>query len=211
MNFLLKRLILILGILLMGGPLYSPLMNAVIYEFSGNFSYSKDIYGSQRQNSMVSRSYSSGLALYLFSNTGIELGYGVTHDINTENNKVYIYEDLFISSVQNKVITKTSNIGLRQALAKRGSFLIPVFSFGYAKQERSGNITYTINNAGNISELTYDHRGTKSDSTFGAFTLKISLTQLFSINGTVKSVFPAFDWNKAKDNLRYDAGFSWMF
>jgi hypothetical protein len=46
---------------------------------------------------------------------------------------------------------------------------------------------------------------------FGAFTLQLRLTERFSLKGSVKSLFPAFEFNKAKDNLKYLVGFSWVF
>ena len=43
---------------------------------------------------------------------------------------------------------------------------------------------------------------------FGSFVLKIGISQRLSIKGSVYTVFPAFDFNKAKDDLKYTLGLS---
>jgi hypothetical protein len=46
---------------------------------------------------------------------------------------------------------------------------------------------------------------------FGAFILQFKMTDRLSLKGSVKTLIPALAFNKAKDNLKYLVGFSWIF
>ncbi len=183
-------------------------------ELSGDFAYSKKVYGNQRENKMVERTYGGGMAFYFLSNTALEFNYSQTEQIQTENEVLpvtgYNYS---ITSMQNRVTTNVYGIGLKQAFAGRNSFLTPSLSLGYARQfiEDTTDVTFTENTNGSQIFSSSDPTKARYDSVFGTFTIKIKLTKLLSLNGSVNTLFRAFEWNDAKNNLKYRAGFSWMF
>lgn len=183
-----------------------------LVEVSGNFSYKKQVYGDARQNKLVERSYETSLAFYLFKYTGLEFSYSYERDVTTENDHV---EDsssgISILRKESTLNTRTYGVGLRQALTSpRGSF-VPSIAIGYAYQVESGGVSYLLKYNTDELLLYFPYAKSKSDALFGVFSLKIKLTKFFSINGSVKTVFDAFEWNEAKDDLRYQAGFSWYF
>jgi len=126
--------------------LFVPLSaQAVIFEFDFDFGYDKQIYGSNRENSIVSRTYSSGISTYLFDLTAIDINASRTLEINTQNER-YPVTGYTVDVVgdQSKLTTDVYGIGIKQMLAGRNAFMVPVISIGYAKQflEISREVTF---------------------------------------------------------------------
>jgi hypothetical protein len=184
-----------------------------VFEFDFDFGYDRQIYGANRQNSVVSRNYSVGLSSYIFDLTAIDLNVSNTQDITSQNDRYTVGTNLDVVAQQNRVKTNVYGMGIKQMLAGRGSRIVPVISVGYAREfvTSSGDITTedTSNNARKI----YNLSETKQvyNSVFGSFSLQIKLTERFSLKGSVRTLFPAFEYNKAKDNIKYLVGFSWIF
>lgn len=187
---------------------------SAIMEISGNFGYDKTVFGSNRENDITNRTWSGTIALYLWNMTAIELNYSDTEKVTTENTDRDIDE---IGAVrlgyQQQISTKVYGVGIRQAFANRKSRIIPMISVGYAKQfsEDDGDATYQLDSDNTIQKVTFDIVKKRQDSIFASFQLKFRITGGFSIQGSVKTIFPAFEYNEAKNNLKYLAGFSWMF
>ncbi len=181
-------------------------------EIGGNFGYDRQIYGEDRASKVVSRTYSGFWAWYLFSATAIELNYTQNENITTQNAK-YIDNDgdtVYIS-LQEKVLSNVYGIGIRQGLSGNKARIQPMISLGYAKQfvRSSTNTTYSLNG---VSAYYYEKDPSqRSDNVFAAFILKLYLSKRFSLNGSVKTVFRAFEFDEAEYNLKYLAGFSWIF
>ncbi|MBF0207353.1 MAG: hypothetical protein HQK53_10740 [Oligoflexia bacterium] len=203
---ILKRLSLFFYLLLFILP---SLKLWAVAEIGASFSYSKQIYGEQKQNNVVSRTYSASMAVYLFKYTGIELNYSNTTDIVTENNRVLFSNGVYIVGVQSRVNSRIYGVGLRQALAAFRAFIVPVISVGRAREFKTGSTDYTFEYQNTRATITYDTAKTQHDVMFCGLMLKINLTRLFSITGQVKSSFKANEFNEAKSNLHYEAGFSW--
>lgn len=189
-------------------------LSAAVFELAFDFGYDKQIYGSSRQNSLVSRNYSGGLSTYLFDLTAIDFTYSSTSDITTQNDRYTITGTGYdVITQQNRVQTDVYGVGIKQMLAPRGARLIPVFSVGYAREfiTSAGDISIENTATKAVSVLPLTQTKQTYNSMFGAFSLQLKLTERFSLKGSVKSLFPAFEFNKAKDNLKYLAGFSWIF
>jgi len=190
-----------------------PIKSMAVLEFDFDFGYDRQIYGATRQNSVVSRNYSVGLSSYIFDLTAIDLNVSNTQDITSQNDRYTVGTNLDVVAQQNRVRTNVYGIGIKQMLAGRGSRIVPVFSIGYAREfiTSSGDITTedTTNNAHKI----YNLSETKQvyNSVFVSFSLQLKLTERFSLKGSVRTLFPAFQYNKAKDNIKYLVGFSWIF
>ncbi len=185
--------------------------HSLLTELGGTFSYSKEKFGSKKQNSMLGRSYSATVAIYPFDTTGIEYGYTLAETIITDNSQVPISETIKIIQVYDQIYSRQFQVGLRQALMPRGSLLMPIISLGYAHGSKWGKITYHLENNGVRSPLEIDHQVTTTDSCFLSFTLKLSITRTLSINGVTKTVFKAFEFNEIKDSLKHEVGLSWVF
>jgi len=183
-------------------------------EISGNFGYNKTVFGAQRENYITNRTWSGTLALYLWNMTAIELNYSDSEEISTENTDRDIDEIGAIRlGYQQRVRTKVYGIGLRQAFANRKSRIIPLISMGYAKQfsEDDGEATYKLDSDNSTQTVFFDKMKKRQESVFAAFLLKIRITGGLSIQGSIKTIFPAFEYNEAKNNLKYLVGISWMF
>lgn len=179
-----------------------------------NFIYDKQIFGALRNNFQISRTYNINFAWYLTGRTALEIGYGLG-TIKTTENTSYLIEGTGLEIIGHENIVKNINysIGLRHSFAGRNAFLRPMLSLGYAKQEISDQTTYRIRLVDSDLESTLEQAPElmESDSVFATLALSISLTQLFSIKTSIQTVFPAFDFNKAKDDLKYMAGILWVF
>lgn len=204
-----SRFSLIYALLTLGfcHPAYS------IIELSGNFGYDKQVYGSERQNALVRRSYNSSIAVILFSRTALELNY--SHGIETTTEKtdlVVTGTTVRLAGLQNKVTSNVYGIGLRQAFAGRDALFRPFLSMGYAKQFIEDLTEYNFVQAdGSTLNLNSGVFKRRQDSVFATFSLQFRLTQHLALNGSVKTIFPAFEFNRAADDMRYSLGFSWIF
>jgi hypothetical protein len=183
------------------------------YEFDFDFGYDRQIYGSNRQNSVVSRNYSVGFSSYLFDLTAIDLNFSSTQDTTAQNDRYGVATGLDVVAQNNIVKTNVYGIGIKQMLLGRGSRLIPVVSVGYAREfvTSSGDITTEITSTGQRSNFMLAESRQRYNSVFGSFSLQLKLTERFSLKGSVRTLFPAFEFNKARDNIKYLAGFAWIF
>lgn len=183
-------------------------------EIAGEFGYEKQVYGHNRQNKLVNRTYTANIAQYFFSMTAIEINYSSNEEITTENNTLEITGTGYsVVSMQNTVTTDVYGIGIRQSFSGRKSRIRPMLSIGYAKQFVQSRTDMTFQDDSNGDKIIVKDPISKKrvDSVFGTFMLQLYITRGFSVRGSVKTIFPAFEFDKAKDDLRYLAGFSWMF
>lgn len=190
-----------------------PNSSFAVSEFNFDFGYDRQIYGASRQNSVVSRNYSVGISTYLFDLTGIDLNFSNTQDITSQNDRYTVSAPYDITAQQNRVTTNVYGVGIKQMLAGRGARLTPIISAGYARQfvTSSGDITVENTTTKALQTVYLEETKQRYNSVFGSFTLQLKLTERFSLKGTVRTLFPAFEFNKAKDNLKYLVGFSWVF
>jgi len=198
-------------------PLFLILASSSLWalsELNAEFGYGRQVYGTNDSSKILSRSYSGSFAQYLFDTTAIEFNYAFQSEVTTENNTVAITGTSYsVVSMQNTMITNVYGVGLRQALAPKNSPIRPMISFGYAKQFSENKTEYTFQNDTTGSRFVSRDGPYKArvDSAFAGFTLQLKMTQTFSLQGSVKTVFPAFKTGLAKNNLKYTAGFSWFF
>lgn len=190
-----------------------PLKAFAIYEFNFDFGYDRQIYGAQRQNSVVSRNYSVGISSYLFDLTALDLNVSSTQDTTSQNDRYTVATGVDVVSQQNRMQTNVFGLGLKQMLAGRGARITPIISAGYARQfvTSSGDITVENTTTKAQSKFNLNESKQRYNSVFGAFILQIKITERFSLKGSVKTLFPAFEFNKARDNIKYLVGFSWIF
>jgi uncharacterized protein YgiM (DUF1202 family) len=190
-----------------------PLKAFAVFEFDFDFGYDKQIYGAQRQNSVVSRNYSVGVSSYLFDLTALDLNVSSTRDTTSQNDRYTVATAVDVISQQNRVQTNVFGLGLKQMLAGRGARITPVISAGYAREFVTSSGDITVENTTSLVQSKFNLKESKQryNSVFGAFTLQIKLTERFSLKGSVKTLFPAFEFNKARDNIKYLFGFSWVF
>ena len=202
-----KNLALILALLI---PVPSL---AIVNEVSFDFGYDRQIYGLQRQNSTITRSYAGGLSTYVFDYTAIDINASRSEDITTENERYRVATDVDLVAQQNRVTSYVYGIGLKQMFAPRTARLIPGISMGYAKQFVNYNSDVTVEDVLTGTRVVIARNTTKQriDSVFGTFSLQLRMTERLSLKGAVKTLFPAFEMDKARDNIKYSVGFSWIF
>ncbi|MBT3585691.1 MAG: hypothetical protein HN509_12370 [Halobacteriovoraceae bacterium] len=185
-----------------------------LFELDLDFSYNKQVYGTTRQNDLVSRTYATSLAVYLFQNTAIEFSYAHTDDITTEANVIKVEgTNSSIVGMQNRVRTRVAGIGIRQALAGRKSRFRPMISLGYARLLIDDRTDFSFRDDGTNQVLNIEGELSKrrQDSAFGTFSVQIRMTKTFSLKASVKTIIPAFDFDRASDNMKYAAGIVWFF
>jgi hypothetical protein len=183
-----------------------------IMELGGSFSYDRTVYGTQRQNKSIDRTWAGSIAFFLFDFTALELNYSYNDEIVTENERIPITGfNLDLVSTQSKVNNEVFGLGLRQVFAGKNARIKPSISLGYAKQFITSTSTATYQDTSNNAIFVFSADPSKGrvDSVFGTFSLQIQITGRLSLKGSVNTLFPANDFNAAKDNLKYSAGFSW--
>lgn len=182
-----------------------------LVEVSGDFGYRKQVYGSQRQNDITDRSYGTSIAVYLFDYTAIEFNYNQNETINDEHSTYNIDSTYQVVGSYNRVMNYSYGVGIRQALAPRKALIRPSISLGYARQFTRDTTSLQILNSvtGNSFEISDDPTKLRSDSVFGTFSLELRLTARLALRGSVNTIFPAFQTDKARDNIKYMMGFSW--
>ena len=182
-----------------------------LIEFSGEFGYDKQVYGTERNNKITSRTYGGSMALYLFNYTAVELNYGQTETTTTETDTITLDNTYDILGQQNKVLLYNYGIGIRQAFASRKARVRPSFSIGYARQfvSDSTEITFKNKTSGATILLQDPEEKYRSDSVFGTLSLDLRLTKSLSLRGSVKTIFKAFEFDQARDNMKYLVGFTW--
>ncbi|GAB4011124.1 MAG: hypothetical protein Fur0010_04960 [Bdellovibrio sp.] len=192
--------------ILFSTPAYS------IIELNGEFGYQKQVYGSTRQNDVVTRTYAGSIALYFLTLTALELNYSLEDNITSDHSTIAITGTGYsIIGMQNRVTSSNYGVGLRQALAPRNAWLRPTISLGYARQFVNDQTFYTFQNDTNkvsfeSSDPIYKRR---TDSVFATFGLQLSLTKTLGLRFSVNTLFPAFEFDLAQDNMKYLAGFTW--
>lgn len=187
--------------------------SAIVNEIAFDFGYDRQIYGLERQNSNVTRTYSGALATYIFDYTAIDLNASTSQEITTENERYLITSGLDLVGQQNRVNSKVFGIGIKQMFAPRTSRIVPGISIGYAKQFLEYQSDLTILNTTTDVRTTVSGGTTKQrvDSVFGTFSLQLRLTERLSLKASIKTLFPSFEIDKARDNVKFAAGFSWVF
>jgi hypothetical protein len=186
---------------------------AIVNEIAFDFGYDRTVYGTARQNNTVTRSYAGALSTYIFDYTAIDLSASRTQDITSENERYNVATGIDLVGQQNRVRSSVYGIGVKQMFAPRTARLIPGISVGYAKQFVEYQSDVTVEDTTTKNRLTINN-GTKKqriDSVFGTFSLQLRMTERLSLKGSVKTLFPAFELDKARDNVKYAFGFSWVF
>lgn len=184
-----------------------------LVELSGDYSYSRRVYGVDQDNEMVSTTTSGSIAVFLLNFLALEFNYGKSNQNVTEYPNILASgTTLTLTEYNNKVISETWGIGVRFSLAPQKARLRPDVSIGYANQSVTDSSTYTFVDSSDSSTLVAPGTTTryKSDSVFGSFALNFRLTERLKLKTGVKTIFPAFKWDEAKDYLKYSIGFTWI-
>tara|TARA_B100000925_G_scaffold291479_1_gene279694 strand:- start:19413 stop:20018 length:606 start_codon:yes stop_codon:yes gene_type:complete len=179
------------------------------YEFSYN--YQKQVYGIDRENLQVGRNGSLDISYYLTGYTAIEVGYG--------RGKMETYIDSSIDGTVDGVAVvkqftlleeENYRVSLKQALAPPRSWVRPFLSLGYANQKLTNQTKYDLKSGDTVFSILGEPEESENDSVFGSLSLAFGATRAFSVTASVQTIFPAFEWSKAKDSLKYFAGVSFL-
>ena len=202
-----KKFILIFALFLVSKHVFA------VIELDAEFGYSKSRFGSNKESKSVSRSYSGSMAFYFLSATAVEFNYKESEDETVVNYDTAKLTGTVITDQYSNLKANRYGVGIRQALAPRKSFLVPMISIGWARQKKTSYSTATILNKTNSETALYNSGKLTDeyDSVFGSFALKLRLTKTMSLKGSVTTYFQAFEWNEAKDQLSYTAGLTWFF
>ncbi len=183
-----------------------------LIELNGEYGLSTQKYGADRSDEIKATTFGGSIALYLFNLTAIELNYSQTETITSESNTIAIDSTYDLIAQENNVLVYSYGLGIRQAFASRKARFRPSISLGYARQfiKDSTTATFRNNTTGNIFDVSDTPSKLRDDSVFGSFNLELKLTRTISLRGSVKTIFKAFEFDRAQDNVRYTIGFSWF-
>lgn len=182
-------------------------------EVSGSYGYSRRVYGSERQNQIVSNNTGASLAIYLLNFLALEFNYNESTQNQEEfPNITSTGSTLTLKKYKNTIIGESWGMGVRFSLAPKKALLRPDVSLGYAKQTVTDSSEYTFFDSSDSSTINVAGKTTryKNDSLFASFALNFRLTERLKLTAGIKTIFPAFEWNEAKDYLKYSLGFSWV-
>lgn len=182
-----------------------------LVEINGEYGLSTQKYGASRNNEIEATTIGGSVALYLFNTTAIELNYSQTETVTSENDVLTIDSTYDLIGQENNVLVYSYGVGIRQAFADRKARFRPSISIGYARQfiRDTTSATFRNNTTGSTFIVNGRTSKTRDDSVFGSFNLELRLTQTVSLRGSVKTIFKAFEFDRAQDNVRYLVGFSW--
>ena len=182
-----------------------------LFEFNGEYGLDRQVYGDSRQNKITSKTYSGSISLYLFNYTAIEVNYSNTETITKEQNNTRSTYEYDIINKTDKVVVESYGLGLRQAFANRKARFVPTLSLGYAKRfarnTSGGTVRRNADNA--TAEYSSGVSKLRFDSVFATIGLNIRITAMLSLRASAQSIFKAFEFNRAQDNMKYLFGFSW--
>lgn len=184
-----------------------------LMEMGVDYGYERKVYGSNRENSTKATTYSASMAVYFFTLTALEFSYSQTESITEEKSTIDIDNSTIrITGFKTNVDSKMFGIGIKQALGPKKARLRPAISIGYARQtvEDKTFINYSDSSDGSTGSIQDSESSTEYDSIMASFSLQFFLTQTFSLKGSVRTIFPAFEYDQAADNLKYTVGLSWF-
>ncbi len=180
-------------------------------EISANYSYSKQIYGAENltnddldsADKSIARTYQVVWNWYIWNYTAIDINY--SRELTEVNQTADDGTDEVI--VMTKLEGETTGIGLRQSFAGKDAFFRPSLSIGYAKQKFNTSKHYRINGTSLNPIVEY----TEYDSTYVTLSFRLAFSKLMGVTFGGTTVVPGTDFDLASRNLKYFAGFSWIF
>ena len=181
-------------------------------ELSGSYGFDRTRYGEQKQNRIISEYIRSSIAFYFFNQTGLELNYAQSETKTTEKNRIIIDGTYDIINSYNKLMVHSYGMGIRQAFARKAARLRPSLSLGYARRFLRSSNTLMLENkmSGSSFEVQGPFSKRRDDSVFATLGFRLRLTRFFSLKGSIHSLFKAFEFHEAQDNVKYLFGFSWI-
>lgn len=201
------KILFLTAILLMSTNSYA------LMEMGVDYAHSRKVYGSNRENNTKSTTYSGSWAIYFFTLTALELSFGQTEETTVEKSSIAIDgSTITVTGFKTIVNSKMFGIGIKQALGPKKARLRPAISLGYARQfiEDKTFINYSDSASGSSGSIQDSESSARYDSVQAAFSLQFFLSQRFSLKGSVRTIFPAFDFEKASDDIKYTIGISWF-
>lgn len=183
------------------------------FELGGSYGYHRQVYGLDRESKHTSETYSGTMAVYILSFLALEASYSHEEENIVTNTNIDLGGNQVLKHTHQRIYTQVFSGGLRFALAPRNFILVPSISAGYAKQFKQSNIKYTIEDSTTTEErqIIIDFPKQRIDSVFGTFALAINLSRRIQLTGSVTTVFKYFETERAKDNIKYLAGFRCIF
>lgn len=184
-----------------------------LMEMGVDYGYERKVYGSNRENSTKATTYSASWAVYFFTLTALEFSFSQTESITEEKNTIAIDDStITITGFKTNVDSKMFGIGIKQALSSKKARLRPAISIGYARQtvEDKTFINYADSSDGSSGSIQDSESKARYDSVMASFSLQFFLSQRFSIKGSVRTIFPAFEFDQSADDLKYTVGLSWF-
>lgn len=182
-----------------------------LLELNGQYGYDRQVFGDRRQNKIVGETFSGAVAWYLFETTAIEGNFNQTETTTTQETNVAIDSRYSVAGQKDVVRLYSYGLGIRQLLAGRKARILPSLSMGYARQFQKDQTTFTFldNNSGETFTLTDSPTKVRYDSVFATLAINFRLTKRFSLRVSANTIFEAFKFNRAQDNMKYLVGFTW--
>lgn len=192
--------------------LLAPFPARALTELSAQFGHHKQAYGINRQNSIVTKTYHGNISIYILRSTALDLSYGeeVQRDSVRDLGVDIVGSSERIVGSEQWIKASSYGLGLKQALAPRRALLRPTFSMGYARRKIRSSSAIVSENGGSRSTYRTYRPSKIYDSVFASLALQVRIGRRLSLQASVRSVFKAFEYERASDNVRYLFGLSWI-
>lgn len=184
-----------------------------LMEMGANYGYDRKVYGSNRENKQTATTFSGSWAIYFLTLTALEFSFSQTEQVTTEKNSLPIDgSTITITGIVTNVDSSMFGIGIKQALGPRKARIRPAVSIGYARQfvENETFINYRDSSDGSTGSTRDSVYKSRNDSVTASFSLQLFLTKSFALTASVRTIFPAFKFDEAADDIKYMAGISWF-
>lgn len=201
------KIVFLLTILFLSSNSYA------LMEMGVDYGHSRKVYGSNRENNTKSTTYSGSWAIYFLTLTALEFSFGQTEETTVEKSSIPIDSStITVTGFKTIVNSKMFGIGIKQALGPKKARLRPAISIGYARQfiEDKTFINYSDSSNGSTGSIQDSESKSRYDSVMASFSLQFFLSQRFSLKGSVRTIFPAFNFDQAGDDIKYTIGLSWF-
>ncbi|MCB9063153.1 MAG: hypothetical protein H6622_16635, partial [Halobacteriovoraceae bacterium] len=164
-----------------------------VTEISFDYGYDRFVYGSSDQSYITTKTYHSSIAWYFWGLTAIELDFSMNDEVGREKNSIETSDSNYkLTGIHSDVQKQNYSVGLRQAFASNGSFLIPTISLGYGRQLAKSKTKIIFTNQTDYSEIEYEEPtdSESSETFYGTFALKIALRQTLYLKFSVSTIIP---------------------
>lgn len=180
-------------------------------ELSAQFSRQEQIYGDNKQNSLVTSTAGSSIAVYFLRKTALQLNYSNEKQIDNVDSSSFVFsgERVMMRSMK-QVRAYSYGLGIKQAFARRRAPFRPAITIGYARRIVKDSTSFTMTNVltNSVTNVFEVKPVEKQNTGYAILSLDIRLGRRFYWRISAQSMFKSSEPENASDNIKYMMGIS---